>query len=130
YMSPEQALGQSDLDGRSDLYAFGAMLFQVVTGTPPYDGKSSAEIVGKHLADQAPVASDVNRKIPRWMSDVILRCLAKKPDDRYQTADEVLAALQVGRASGSGRLVGAATMERKVHGRRPSSRWREMGWWA
>ena len=130
YMSPEQALGQSDLDGRSDLYAFGAMLFQVVTGTPPYDGKSSAEIVGKHLADPAPVASDVNRKIPRWMSDVILRCLAKKPDDRYQTADEVLAALQVGRTSGSGRLVGAKTMERKAHGRRPSSRWREMGWWA
>ena len=130
YMSPEQALGQADLDGRSDLYAFGAMLFQVVTGTPPYDGKSSAEIVGKHLSEPAPVASDVNRKIPRWMSDVILRCLAKKPDDRFQTADEVLAALQVGRASGSSRLVGAATVERKVYGRERPARWREMGWWA
>lgn len=130
YMSPEQALGQADLDGRSDLYAFGAMLFQVVTGTPPYDGKSSAEIVGKHLAEPAPVASDVNRKIPRWMSDVILRCLAKRPDDRYQTADEVLAALQVGRASGSARMVGTATVERKARGRPSSGRWREMGWWA
>ena len=130
YMSPEQALGQADLDGRSDLYAFGAMLFQVVTGTPPYDGKSSAEIVGKHLAEPAPVASDVNRKIPRWMSDVILQCLAKKPDERFQTADEVLAALQVGRASGSSRLVGVATVERKVYGRQPPSRWRGMGWWA
>jgi eukaryotic-like serine/threonine-protein kinase len=130
YMSPEQALGQADLDGRSDLYAFGAMLFQVVTGAPPYDGKSSAEIVGKHLAEPAPVASDVNRKIPRWMSDVILRCLAKKPEDRFQTADEVLAALQVGRASGSARLVGAATVERKLQGRQRPARWREMGWWA
>ena len=130
YMSPEQALGQADLDGRSDLYAFGAMLFQVITGTPPYDGKSSAEIVGKHLADPAPVASDVNRKIPQWMSDVILRCLAKKPEDRFQTADEVLAALQVGRASGSARLVGAATVERQAYGRRSPTRWREMGWWA
>jgi len=130
YMSPEQALGQADLEGRSDLYAFGAMLFQVVTGAPPYDGKSSAEIVGKHLAEPAPVASDVNRKIPRWMSDVILRCLAKKPEDRFQTADEVLAALQVGRASGSSRLVGVATVERKVQARRRPARWRELGWWA
>ena len=114
YMSPEQALGQADLDGRSDLYAFGAMLFQMVTGAPPYDGKSSAEIVGKHLADPIPVASDVNTKIPRWLSDVVLRCLAKKPEDRFQTADEVLAALQEGRASGSTRVVGAGSLERKV----------------
>lgn len=130
YMSPEQAMGQADLDGRSDLYAFGAMLFQLITGSPPYDGKSSAEIVGKHLAEPAPVASDVNRKIPRWMSDVILRCLAKKPEDRFQTADEVLAALQVGQASGSSRLVGAATVERQAYGREHPSRWRDMGWWA
>ena len=114
YMSPEQALGQRDLDGRSDLYAFGAMLFQMVTGTPPYDGKSSAEIVGKHLADPVPVASDVNARIPRWLSDVIVKCLAKKPEDRYQTGDEVLAALRAGRASGATQLVGAASVERQV----------------
>jgi hypothetical protein len=130
YMSPEQALGQANLDGRSDLYAFGAMLFQVVTGAPPYDGNSSPEIVGKHLTDPAPVASDVNAKIPRWVSDVIVRCLAKKPDDRFQSADEVLAVLQRGRTSGSTKLVGAATVERKVQAREQPSRWREMGWWA
>src|SRR4029077_11995290 len=104
--------------------------FQVVTGAPPYDGKSSAEIVGKHMAEPAPEASDVNRKIPRWMSDVILRCLAKKPADRFQTADEVLAALQVGRASGSAGLIGAATVERKAQSPQGVARWREMGWWA
>src|SRR5881296_115521 len=130
YMSPEQALGQPNLDGRSDLYAFGAMLYQMVTGTPPYDGNSSAEIVGKHLGDPVPVASDVNAKIPRWLSTVIVKCLAKKPEDRFQDADDVLAALDSGRTSGSEGLVGAHTLERQVRrsgqGRRGSGR---LGWW-
>src|SRR5207249_8866922 len=114
YMSPEQALGQPNLDGRSDLYAFRSMLFQMVTGAPPYDGNSSAEIVGKPLADPVPVASDVDARIPRWLSDAIVKCLAKRPEDRFQTAGEALAALARGRAAGSGKLVAAATVERRV----------------
>src|SRR3989449_9008826 len=106
------------------------MLFQMVTGTPPYDGKSSAEIVGKHLADPVPVASDVNARIPRWLSDVIVKCLAKKPEARYQTGDEVLMALRAGRASGPTQLVGAVSVERQVRRsgelRPPRSR---LGWW-
>src|SRR6266704_1065291 len=95
-------------------FAVGAMLYQMVTGTPPYDGNSSAEIVGKHLGDPVPEASDVNARIPRWLSTVIVQCLAKKPEDRFQDADEVLAALEAGRTSGSERLVGAQTLERQV----------------
>ena len=130
YMSPEQALGQGNVDGRSDLYAFGAMLYQMVTGSPPYNGDSSAEIVGKHLADPVPVASDVDAKIPRWLSNVIVKCLAKKPEDRFQSAEGVLAAIDAGRASGSTRLVGAQTLERQV---RRSGEMRRgsgaLGWW-
>ena len=129
YMSPEQALGQADLDGRSDLYAFGAMLFQIVTGAPPYDGKSSAEIVGKHLADPIPVASQVNAKIPRWLSDVLLKCLAKKPDERFPNADAVLAALAAGQASGSSRLVGSRTVDRELRGAAGGRRLRAWAWW-
>jgi hypothetical protein len=130
YMSPEQALGQPTLDGRSDLYAFGAMLFQMVTGSPPYDGDSSAEIVGKHLTDRVPVASERNAKIPLWLSDVIVRCLAKQPQDRFPTATAVLAALAAGDGSERDPLVGAVTLEREVRrsgAAQPRSRRRR--WW-
>src|SRR5437867_147135 len=94
YMSPEQALGDPSLGPRSDLYSLGCVLFQMVTGSPPFDGESSQQVVGKHIADPPPAAHDVNPKVPREMSDVILRCLEKQPSDRFQSAGEVIAALE------------------------------------
>jgi hypothetical protein len=114
YMSPEQALGQGDIDARSDLYALGAMLFQMVTGSPPYDGATSQEIVGKHLADPVPIPSEVNGKIPRWLSDVIMRCLAKRPNDRYQSAVMVQQALAEGRKSGPQETISAQRVAQKI----------------
>ncbi len=94
YMSPEQALGDPNLGPQSDLYSLGCVLFQMVTGTPPFDGESSQQVVGKHIADRPPAASDVNPAVPRELSDVILRCLEKQPADRFRSAAEVIAALE------------------------------------
>lgn len=114
YMSPEQALGQGDLDRRTDIYAFGAMLFQMVTGVPPYEGDSSQEIVGKHLADPIPAPVDRNAALPRWLSNVIIKCLAKRADDRYATAAEVLTALSVGRKSGPQQVEPAVNVAARI----------------
>src|SRR5438034_5500766 len=94
YMSPEQALGDPNLGPASDLYSFGCVLFQMVTGEPPFDGESSQQVVGKHIADPPRAASAVNPAVPRELSDVIMRLLAKQPADRFRSAGEVIRALE------------------------------------
>jgi serine/threonine protein kinase len=114
YMAPEQALGQGDLDHRADLYSTGAVLYQMVTGAPPYEGESSQEIVGKHIAEPVPRPSARNARIPAWLSDVIVRLLAKRPDERYQSATAVLDALNAGRASGKQGTLSADDLSRRI----------------
>jgi hypothetical protein len=96
YMSPEQALGRDDVDARADVYGMGVVLFQMLTGAPPFEGEDSREIVARHLHEPVPVASLSRDRVPEWLSAVILRCLAKHPDDRYSDARAVLDALRQG----------------------------------
>jgi protein kinase-like protein len=108
YMSPEQALGDPNLGPGSDIYSLGAVLFQMVTGTPPFEGQSSQEIVGKHIAEPPPAAIDVNANVPRDVSDVILRLLEKQPADRFPSAGEVIRALEGDRPPTSERMRASA----------------------
>jgi hypothetical protein len=99
YMSPEQALGSHKVDSRSDIYAMGAVLFHLLTGTPPFPGEDSQEIVGRHIREPLPVGSLSRDGIPPWLARIVVRCLAKHPDDRYPTARALLEALRAGRAA-------------------------------
>ncbi|NIM51270.1 MAG: protein kinase [Gemmatimonadales bacterium] len=98
YISPEQVLGD-EVDARSDLYSLGATLFEVVTGEKPFEGETAQQIVGQHIAKPVREPREVEPDVPAWMSDLIVRCLQKEPNDRFQSAAEVLDALETGGAS-------------------------------
>ncbi|MBX3158220.1 MAG: serine/threonine protein kinase [Deltaproteobacteria bacterium] len=88
YMSPEQAHGET-VDARSDIYALGCLLFELVTGEPPYDG-SGFEVLLAHLGRPAPVPSERNPNLPPVIDRLIGHLMAKKPDERPQSADAVV----------------------------------------
>ena len=89
YMSPEQAAGRP-VDGRCDLYAVGVMMFEMLSGAPPFDAESMAIVLNKHFAADPP---PLPNHVPGPGARVIYRLLAKSPEDRYQTAEETADAL-------------------------------------
>ena len=92
YMSPEQAMGKL-VDGRSDLYGVGVMLYECVVGFPPFDGADAYSVGYKHV-HEAPVAPDtVNSSVPSALAAIIMRCLSKNPDDRHQRGHDLADAL-------------------------------------
>ncbi|MFB0564928.1 MAG: protein kinase [Candidatus Aminicenantaceae bacterium] len=89
YMSPEQA-EMKDVDQRSDLYSLGVILFEMVTGRVPFEGETPLGIAMKHKTEEPPEPKTYNDQIPDALSRLILSCLEKDREQRFQTADEVL----------------------------------------
>ncbi|MEV7597650.1 protein kinase [Kitasatospora sp. NPDC089797] len=93
YLSPEQALGKA-VDHRSDLYAAGCMLYELLTLRPPFTGDTPLSVVYQHVQDPPVPPSQANSRVPLGLDPLVLRSLAKNPDDRFQDADEFRAHVQ------------------------------------
>ncbi|HEX6383440.1 MAG TPA: protein kinase [Anaerolineae bacterium] len=93
YMSPEQVYGDKALDGRSDVYALGIILFQMLTGHLPYEADTPARIMMKHVMDPVPEILKVRPDLPPACNDIITKAMAKKPDERFATAGDLSEAL-------------------------------------
>src|SRR5437667_2559463 len=90
YMSPEQAQGKTkEIDQRSDIFSFGCILFEAVTGKKPFEGESVIKSLHKVVYEPAPPITDLNPSAPPDLQRIVRRCLAKDPDERYQSIREV-----------------------------------------
>ena len=93
YLSPEQAGGQGEPDARSDVYSLGAVAYFLLTGRPPFAGRSGVKMLAAHLYETPAPPSAHRADVPADLDAVVLRCLAKPPAERFQSVDELDAAL-------------------------------------
>src|SRR5437868_2319019 len=106
YLSPEQARGER-VDARSDIYSTGCVLYELLTGQPPFTGDSPVAIAYQHVREEPIPPSQIDPEIPAWADAIVLKAMAKDPAQRYQSAGEMRADIQ--RAM-SGMPVDAQTM--------------------
>ena len=114
YMSPEQSMGLEDVDGRSDVYALGCVVYEMVVGRPPFEGTTPQALLAKHAVDTVPGLRTSDPAIPVYVERAVERALAKSPADRFQSASAFAEALTTG------------TVVARVG--RPSSGWRCCRW--
>src|SRR5271168_1615000 len=100
YMSPEQAKGDP-LDARTDLFSLGSVVYEMATGQPPFGGRSTAEVFAALLMKDPPSVSSLNPAMPKALDTIVAKLLAKDRDQRYRSAEELLADLEAVSASAS-----------------------------
>src|SRR2546427_12931888 len=94
YMSPEQAAGDREIDGRSDIYSLGVVVYQTLVGELPFQAPTVPGILMKHITEQAPLITSKRPDVPHDLESCVMRSLEKDPDDRWPTADALRRALE------------------------------------
>jgi hypothetical protein len=104
YMAPEQAKDAAKVDARADIYSLGCTLYDMLTGRPPFLGKTAVEVITKHTVEPVTPPEKIVKDVPPTLSSILLKMMAKKPEERYASMDDVIHALEgyLGEKSGSG----------------------------
>lgn len=118
YMCPEQATSYDRLDARSDIYSLGAVAYFLITGRPPFGGRTVMEAVEAHAREPVKPPAELNPAVPSDLSQVVVRCLAKNPADRFPTADSLDRALAACQCAGTWTEDQAAAWWRAIDQRR------------
>ena len=114
YMAPEQAMGQGDIDQRADIYALGILTYEMLTGRTPFSAETAQGILAAHVMEVPKEIRELRPGVPEPLAQAIMKCLAKNPADRWQSADELLAHLDLIAATPSGGMT--PTHTRPVQG--------------
>jgi len=123
YMAPEQAAGDPNIDHRADIYAFGAMAYEMLTGRAPFAGLAPHQMLAAHVTEPVVPVTDRRPTLSPALAELVMACLAKNPADRPQNAQDLLQALEaMGTPSGSLAVTSPVATVRHVL-RRPRNRW-------
>ncbi len=102
YMAPEQATADQNIDHRADIYAVGAMAYEMLTGTPPFTAPTTQEVLAAHVTEAPKPVAKRRDSVPPALADLVMRCLQKKPADRWQSAADMLPVLEAMATTPSG----------------------------
>lgn len=127
YMSPEQVDGRISVDYRSDMYGLGATFYHVLTGQLPFTGRTPMEVLFKHLRQPPRPLTDLVPDLPVGISDLILKMMAKLPEQRFQTYDELLAEVVAQLEALQAPAPAPAPVKEEETARPPSSVWKALG---
>ncbi len=115
YMAPEQAAADPQVDHRADIYALGVLWYEMLTGAPLFVGRSPQQLIAAHISRRPEPPDQMRPAIPRALSDIVLRCLEKRPADRWQSADELAKILRHVEESGCATSAGRVEPLPSIH---------------